>query len=411
MQAYQQAKVELNVLVDSNQQNKKMKLNEKPLMTDPYLMATQSSLTTPYCRKKLDFGEEKPKKMKTPTASGYMDAHYDQSVAFGSKKSLPKCVSNSKRNARERKRVRTINDYFSQLQKYLPYVKPNQSATATSNACANTSQSSVKSTNANKKLSKVETLKAAIEYIELLLKFAPAGFQAKSCASMSLNSSGSSSLLSSPASSNSSAVSPKTSTNAVFPAQTEQPSASVASISAPISKQTSQYDASGYSSASFGGNSFTSANNTSSLKDTSAHYAQSGSGYVGYEASYAAHYANFNSPVSSSSSSTSSLSSSVSSSSSSASNSPSCSMSYKDSYYYNNANMAPTHQYMYNNAHFGGKSSDVYGMSESIAAPVYDYYNNGAAASNVSVYPSGQSVKAEYYDHQAACAMNPALEY
>lgn len=52
--------------------------------------------------------------------------------------------SNTKRNERERKRVRTINDYFSKLQKFLPNAKH------------------------TKKLSKVETLKAAIDYIEFL---------------------------------------------------------------------------------------------------------------------------------------------------------------------------------------------------------------------------------------------------
>jgi hypothetical protein len=52
--------------------------------------------------------------------------------------------SNTKRNERERKRVKTINDYFSKLQKFLPNSKQ------------------------TKKLSKVETLKAAIDYIEYL---------------------------------------------------------------------------------------------------------------------------------------------------------------------------------------------------------------------------------------------------
>jgi hypothetical protein len=33
----------------------------------------------------------------------------------------PKRPPNTKTNARERKRVRTINDYFSQLQKFLPH--------------------------------------------------------------------------------------------------------------------------------------------------------------------------------------------------------------------------------------------------------------------------------------------------
>ena len=53
--------------------------------------------------------------------------------------------SNTKRNERERKRVKTINDYFAKLQKFLPNSKQT-----------------------TKKLSKVETLKAAIDYIEFL---------------------------------------------------------------------------------------------------------------------------------------------------------------------------------------------------------------------------------------------------
>jgi hypothetical protein len=53
--------------------------------------------------------------------------------------------SNTKRNERERKRVKTINDYFAKLQKFLPNSKQT-----------------------TKKLSKVETLKAAIDYIEYL---------------------------------------------------------------------------------------------------------------------------------------------------------------------------------------------------------------------------------------------------
>ncbi len=57
--------------------------------------------------------------------------------------------SNTKRNERERKRVKTINDYFAKLQKFLP-------------------NSANLDRNANKKLSKVETLKAAIDYIEYL---------------------------------------------------------------------------------------------------------------------------------------------------------------------------------------------------------------------------------------------------
>jgi hypothetical protein len=478
MQAYQQAKVELNILVDSNQQMKKLKMSGQEhkqqnngLITDPslYMMgqSAQSAMSTPYCRKKLNFTEslesttiKVSKKMRTSNAymTDFDNGGFTVSSNTKQPKSLPKCVSNSKRNARERKRVRTINDYFAQLQKYLPYVKPQQQQQQQQQqaACPNTSQTSVKSgsgasSNANKKLSKVETLKAAIDYIELLLKYAPANFQAKSSSMMMLSNSSSSSssvssssLLSSPASSSTSSLSSSSSKNSssatttIFPALSEPcyestlknassaVAASVSTSAAPIiSKHLAQYDNnSNINSATYGSASFVGNTTSGNLKDT---YAPQSGSYASYDPSYSAHFANFNSPVSSSaSSSTSSSSSSVSSS---ASNSPSCtSMSYKDSYYYNNTNMIPTHNANHHHAHHSqyaayntnnhfGKSSEVYMGGETTLPPVaYDYYNSLApnaaatAAAAVNDYSSGH-VKAEYYDHQASCVMNQALDY
>lgn len=138
------------------------------------------------------------------------------------KNQYSKIPSNSKRNARERKRVRTINDYFSQLQKYLPHSKTNNNGQIVSTS---------------KKLSKVETLKAAIEYIELLLTFSPYPYSQTTKASTSnksnthLNmltpcsssspvnsmSSSPSSILSSPASSISSSSSVASTTSLINP--------------------------------------------------------------------------------------------------------------------------------------------------------------------------------------------------
>lgn len=154
MQSYQ-IKSELNVLVNSTNN----KLDNDML---------------PFCRKKLDFqtpGEKKTESIQSFELNGSI-----KKSQFG------KAPSNSKRNARERRRVRTINDYFSQLQKFLPHTK--QAANGL---------------NTIKKMSKVETLKAAIEYIEYLIKFAPANCQ--QLFQLSKAGSASSSLMSSPASS------------------------------------------------------------------------------------------------------------------------------------------------------------------------------------------------------------------
>ncbi|CAF0794317.1 unnamed protein product [Brachionus calyciflorus] len=152
MQTSYQIKSELNVLVNSTNNT--------------------SSIDAPYCRKKLDFHDDKKPTLPYELTPVQKRSHF------------PKTPSNSKRNARERRRVKTINDYFSQLQKFLPHTKP---------ATANGAMSTIK------KMSKVETLKAAIEYIEYLVKFAPSNSQ--QLFQMSKSSSTSSSLLSSPASS------------------------------------------------------------------------------------------------------------------------------------------------------------------------------------------------------------------
>ena len=87
------------------------------------------------CKKKLNFSNSNNNLAKLPIK------HETGSVSS----SMGFKPSNTKRNERERKRVKTINDYFSKLQKFLPNSKQT-----------------------TKKLSKVETLKAAIDYIEYL---------------------------------------------------------------------------------------------------------------------------------------------------------------------------------------------------------------------------------------------------
>ncbi|RNA04699.1 achaete-scute complex T5 [Brachionus plicatilis] len=157
MQSYH-IKSELNVLVNST--NSKLEPE------------------TPYCRKKLDFQTMGEKKSADSIQS------FELSTTSFKKGHFAKAPSNSKRNARERRRVRTINDYFSQLQKYLPHTKPAANGSGLQSA---------------KKMSKVETLKAAIEYIEYLVKFAPANSQ--QLFQLSKSGSSASSLMSSPASS------------------------------------------------------------------------------------------------------------------------------------------------------------------------------------------------------------------
>ena len=163
------------------------------------------------CRKKLDFTNDTPFKINKhfkKTESSYdLD---NKETLVGKRSQIPRVPSNTKRNARERKRVRTINDYFSQLQKYLPYSK-------SSGQFSNGTGLPIVSNN-NKKLSKVETLKAAIDYIEYLQTFSPPETQVYSKKNHNLNivsssnspysaCSNSSSLLSSPASSTSSSSS------------------------------------------------------------------------------------------------------------------------------------------------------------------------------------------------------------
>jgi hypothetical protein len=168
-----------------------------------------------------------------------------------------KTPSNTKRNARERKRVRTINDYFSQLQRYLPQTKSNlhgASAITTSSSVqqspsrygkiCTTSHYHMPANNA-KKLSKVETLKAAIEYIEYLQTFAPTHHYCRngnvmmtppSSTTQSSASSSPSSLMSSPSSSLNSSLASYSSTSSSSPSSISiNKSKSILKISKPCS--------------------------------------------------------------------------------------------------------------------------------------------------------------------------------
>jgi hypothetical protein len=192
------------------------------------------NIESPFCRKKLDFGfdleslenesnlrvanqqqfpnnnslilndetlKEKIKKTKKTTAivAGTVQSNNKLNVLndpivklsndtfttnyrnYNGKTQTIKVPSNTKRNARERKRVRTINDYFNQLQKYLPHEsaakqqQTNQSSSAflNKNSIQISDLPKIPVITTTKKLSKVETLKAAIEYIEYLQLFAP----------------------------------------------------------------------------------------------------------------------------------------------------------------------------------------------------------------------------------------------
>ncbi len=164
-------------------------------------LATQTGQNTDMsCRKKLDFDtshkESIQRKIKVSKQENTLPSNFNfakKQLNSQSNLQFPRIPSNTKRNARERKRVRTINDYFNQLQKYLPYSKPSQSTSSTPGP---------------KKLSKVETLKAAIEFIEYLQQYAPTSHKINnkgsnsSSPSSSLNSSSvASSLQSSPSTS------------------------------------------------------------------------------------------------------------------------------------------------------------------------------------------------------------------
>lgn len=192
-------KTELNVLINSNNMD---------------TSKSQTDLSVPFCRKKLDFTNpigidqsicdnfnqspvnRKQSKKSTAIVTGTIQSSFNNNNSNETlslsksnfRNQFQKAPSNSKRNARERRRVRTINDYFSQLQKFLPYTK--------------SPSIQVPSSTGSKKMSKVETLKAAIEYIEYLVKYAPANQQyCHINSSSSPTSSSASSQLSSPTSS------------------------------------------------------------------------------------------------------------------------------------------------------------------------------------------------------------------
>jgi hypothetical protein len=139
---------------------------------EPVIYSNSNMIT---CRKKLNFNDQtnelgvfdvkqnnKKYKKNMAIVAGTVQIQQQNSSNYvkqeqfstNNNNKLHKIPSNTKRNARERKRVRTINDYFSQLQRFLPFTKQSQSSNV-------------------KKLSKVETLKAAIEYIEYLQTFSP----------------------------------------------------------------------------------------------------------------------------------------------------------------------------------------------------------------------------------------------
>ncbi len=186
----------------------KVECKISPISINNSLNRSQA-IDSPFCRKKLDFSvapsidsdmistsnsgmshhyanhhhhqsllndqtlNEKIKKSKKTTAivAGTIQTNTNIRNYSKSSQQFPKVPSNTKRNARERKRVRTINDYFSQLQKYLPHSSANKQTSNNNTSSSNNNKNAFPQMpviNTTKKLSKVETLKAAIEYIEYL---------------------------------------------------------------------------------------------------------------------------------------------------------------------------------------------------------------------------------------------------
>lgn len=91
-------------------------------------IVTGTIQTPPVSTLLMDYYPSKQQPQQTSASSGGYHHHQNQNHhrsgangGGGGGGGYPKVPSNSKRNARERRRVRTINDYFSQLQKYLPH--------------------------------------------------------------------------------------------------------------------------------------------------------------------------------------------------------------------------------------------------------------------------------------------------
>lgn len=409
----------------------------------PY-MAKQTTSNTmmssgSYCRKKLDFDSmtenSKPSKKQS---KNLLDMKEGKSSKGGN---MPKCVSNSKRNARERKRVRTINDFFSQLQKYLPCPsvigKASPNGTAKSSGTATPNSSTMPG--GIKKLSKVETLKAAIDYIEFLLKYAPPDVVAmiekstkqQHVAQLSTKSMSQSSLLSSPTTKSPAHQLNATSTTS-FNTQYDESNIKSASVTPARSMTTG--NGTGYEASSMNNNftyssspkeTYTSVNMTS----PSAIYPSNAPAYttptilnpIDFNiATYSGSTSStqFNSPASSSSGSGSSSTTSSSSSSSSASTSPSsstCSSYY--SYYNNNTN--PTGNY--NGYEFLHKPEDNHSTAQAsyFAQPDMTLNNYSEHHHQVFHHPNSYTqthmtspyVKSEYFDANGHLTNAPIMEY